>query len=92
MPVQAFTLKRRTSNDPPTPSTPCLRGAVRFRHHHWLLEDPKDGKIQGVCKNCRKRREYAAFLPGSDYLLGPAVDPLPPRTLIGHTSGDMLDN
>jgi hypothetical protein len=28
--------------------------------HHWLLSEPRQGVVQGVCKRCGARREYPA--------------------------------
>jgi hypothetical protein len=29
--------------------------------HHWLLSEPRQGIVRGVCKRCGARREYPAY-------------------------------
>lgn len=29
--------------------------------HHWLLSEPRQGVVRGVCKRCGARREYPAY-------------------------------
>jgi hypothetical protein len=30
--------------------------------HHWLLGQPTDGFVRGVCRSCGAERDYPAFL------------------------------
>lgn len=34
--------------------------------HHWLLSEPREGVISGVCKRCRATRNYPARLEDTD--------------------------
>jgi hypothetical protein len=34
--------------------------------HHWLLSEPRQGVIFGVCKHCRATRQYPARLEDTD--------------------------
>ena len=34
--------------------------------HHWLLGEPRQGIIPGVCKLCGSRREYPARLEDTE--------------------------
>jgi hypothetical protein len=43
-------------------SNPC--------RHHWLLGQPKEGVVSGVCRKCGASRDYPAVLD-EDWLYGP---------------------
>lgn len=38
--------------------------------HHWLLSEPRQGVVQGVCKRCGARREYPAYPEWSELYNG----------------------
>jgi hypothetical protein len=40
-------------------TTPPSDNACR---HHWLLGQPENGWIAGVCRNCGSERRYPSFL------------------------------
>ena len=35
--------------------------------HHWVLGQPQEGRVTGVCRNCGVTRHYPAYLEGYDW-------------------------
>ena len=47
-------------NEAPTPPDTSCR-------HHWLLGQPENGSIKGVCRACGMVREYPAYFEDYDW-------------------------
>jgi hypothetical protein len=46
---------------------PTVRTPTDCRHH-WLLGQPLDGQVLGVCRNCNAERAFPSFLEDADRL------------------------
>ena len=65
---------------------PCTK--KRGFAHHWKLSEPEGGKVVGVCRYCRRKREYEMKRQYGGYEIWGMIlnDPLPPRTNVGVSS------